>query len=181
MGDVSGAPQSDARTGDMSGNQRWVRMELALVLAEATGRRIGSIRQLTWTDFDFNARKVCWRAEADKKRKAGLVPMSQEFFEELKSFRVNLGGAFGGLLFPSPANSTRPVGREVFQHALSDATTHAKLPAVGGWHAFRRKWAQERKHHPLADVHRRLADGAGTARACLSSVIRPRMTPRCWP
>ena len=32
---------------------RWARMELALVLAEATGRRLGSIRQLRWEDIDF--------------------------------------------------------------------------------------------------------------------------------
>ena len=33
---------------------RWARMGLALVLAEATGSRLGSIRQLRWEDIDFS-------------------------------------------------------------------------------------------------------------------------------
>src|SRR5437764_3634085 len=33
---------------------RWVRMELALVLAEATGARIGAIRGLRWSDVAFD-------------------------------------------------------------------------------------------------------------------------------
>jgi hypothetical protein len=37
-------------------------------------------------------------------------------------------------------------------HSWLDAATHAKLPARGGWHSFRRKWASERKHYPQADV-----------------------------
>lgn len=31
----------------------WIRLELALVLAEATGWRIGAIRQLRWEDIDY--------------------------------------------------------------------------------------------------------------------------------
>jgi integrase len=44
-------------------------MELALVLAEATGRRLGSIRQLRWEDIDWTGGAIIWRAEADKKRR----------------------------------------------------------------------------------------------------------------
>lgn len=65
---------------------------------------------------------------------------------------MSLGGAFGGLVFPAPTNPAKPLGREIFQHALADAATHAKLPAVGAWHSLRRKWASEKKHHPQADV-----------------------------
>lgn len=134
--------------------QRWVRMELALVLAEATGRRIGSIRQLQWQDIDFATATILWRAAADKKRKEWLVPMPSKLLEEVKRFRIKLGGVFGGLIFPSPTNPNRPLGREVFQHALSRATQHAQLPELtgGGWHSLRRKWASERKHLPLVDV-----------------------------
>jgi integrase len=138
--------------GQKTGSQRWVRMEFALVLAEATGRRIGSIRQLAWSDIDFNASKIRWRAEADKKRKEWLVPMPPALLEEAKRFRMLLGGAFGGLVFPRSTDASKPLGREIFQHALRDATVRAELPNVGGWHCFRRKWASERKHHPQADV-----------------------------
>jgi integrase len=135
-------------------HQKWRRMEFALVLAEATGRRLGAIRHLVWPDFDFDAATIRWRAESDKKGKEWNVPMPPVLLEEVKGFRAKLGGAFGGLVFPSPFDPARPLGREVFQHALIDAETHAKLPKLdgGAWHALRRKWASERKHLPLVDV-----------------------------
>ena len=47
--------------------QRWLKTELALVLAEATGRRLGSIRALEWDDIDFERATIRWSAEADKR------------------------------------------------------------------------------------------------------------------
>ena len=44
---------------------RWVKMELALLLAKETGRRLSAIRQLRWADFDFEKQQVRWRAEFD--------------------------------------------------------------------------------------------------------------------
>jgi len=55
--------------------RKWLKLELALVLAEATGRRLGSFRQLRWNDIDFKTDTILWRAEADKKRKESRVPM----------------------------------------------------------------------------------------------------------
>lgn len=66
---------------DRTGKQRWISMELALVLAEATGRRIGSIRQLAWSDFDFEAARIRWRAETDKNRRGSGVPMPPALLE----------------------------------------------------------------------------------------------------
>lgn len=132
----------------------WVRMELALVLAEASGRRIGSIRQLRWDDFDFSAATVHWRADADKKRMDWTVPLPSTLLDEIKRYRVKLGGAFGGLVFPSKVDPTLPMPREVFQKALQQAEEHAALPKLDGslWHAYRRKWASERKHLSVTDV-----------------------------
>ncbi|MEX2109711.1 MAG: tyrosine-type recombinase/integrase [Gemmatimonadaceae bacterium] len=137
-----------------SKHQRWIRLELALVLAEATGRRIGSIRKLAWQDFDFERLTILWKAENDKKRKEWRVPMPPALAEEVTRFHVSLGGAFGGLVFPSATDLTKPLGREVFQHGLLEAERHAKIQKLdgGGWHALRRKWASERKHLPLVDV-----------------------------
>ena len=145
---------AEANVKDPARYQRWVRMELALVLAEATGRRLGSIRQLEWSDFDFEATTIRWRAESDKKRKEWVIPMPPALIEEVRRFRVKLGGAFGGLVFPSASDSAKPLGREVFQQALIAAETRAQLPKLdgGAWHALRRKWASERKHLPLVDV-----------------------------
>ncbi|MBA3645131.1 MAG: tyrosine-type recombinase/integrase [Gemmatimonadaceae bacterium] len=132
----------------------WGRMELALVLAEATGRRIGSIRQLRWDDFDFSAGTIHWRADADKKRVDWTVPVPSTLLDEIKRFRVKLGGAFGGLVFPSKADASFPMAREVFQKALQQAEEHAALAKLDGslWHAYRRKWASERKHLSVTDV-----------------------------
>ncbi|MDQ3516538.1 MAG: hypothetical protein M3403_07185 [Gemmatimonadota bacterium] len=47
-----------------------------------------------------------------------------------------------------------PRRREVVQKALAQAERHAGLAKLDGslWHAYRRKWASERKHLPLVDV-----------------------------
>lgn len=141
-------------TEDPAKHQDWLRLELALVLAEATGRRIGSIRQLRWEDFDFAVGTIRWRAEADKKRRESVVPVPASLLDEVRRFRPKLGGAFGGLLFPSRSDVEQPVRREVFQKALMRAEAHAKLPKLDGglWHCWRRKFASERKHFPLPDV-----------------------------
>ncbi len=51
--------------------RKWLKLEMTLVLAEATGRRLGSIRQLEWSDVDLNAETIHWRADTDKKGAAG--------------------------------------------------------------------------------------------------------------
>jgi integrase len=53
----------------------WLVAELALVLAEGTGRRIGSIEKLRWEDLDWAAQTIRWRAEFDKKRREAVVPI----------------------------------------------------------------------------------------------------------
>jgi integrase len=66
--------QLGAAAGSELERTRWAKMELALVLAEATGRRVGSIRQLRWEDIDFERSMIRWRAEADKKGREWVVP-----------------------------------------------------------------------------------------------------------
>ena len=133
---------------------KWLKLELALTLAEATGRRLGAIRQLKWDDIDFSQSTIRWRAETDKKGKEWIVPIPAELCEDLRSFRVRMGGAFGGLIFPSHADPTRAVSRDSFGHWLADAERRAKLPKLDGslWHAYRRAWATTRKHLPVVDV-----------------------------
>ena len=132
---------------------RWVKMELALVLAEATGRRLGSIRQLRWEDVDFERGTIRWRAEFDKKGKEWVVPMPASFAEKLKQFRKRLG-AISGWIFGGERKSDQPMDRHLFDKWLSVAEKKAELPKLAGglWHPYRRKWATERKHHSLKDV-----------------------------
>ncbi|MGH7358470.1 MAG: hypothetical protein ACREJR_06625 [Candidatus Rokuibacteriota bacterium] len=52
----------------------WHRLELALVLAEATGRRLGAIRGLRWADLAKDPPAITWRAEYDKRRREQAPP-----------------------------------------------------------------------------------------------------------
>ncbi len=121
---------------------------MALVIVEATGRHLGSVRQLQWTDFDFERDTVRWRAEADKKVKEWEIPLTPALRDKLKTVRVKLGGAFGGLLFPSPSNPATPLRCDVFGHWLRTAEKKAELPKLDGglWHPYPRAWATSRKH-----------------------------------
>ena len=132
---------------------RWARMEFALVLAERTGKRLGSIRQLRWEDFCFDRQVVVWRAEADKKGYSWQVPMPNDFFEIVKSYRREIG-AVAGFVFAAPNSCDGIMDRHLFNKWLRFAEKKAKLPKLDGslWHAYRRKWASERKHLPLKDV-----------------------------
>jgi integrase len=132
---------------------RWVRMEFALFLAEATGKRLGSIRQLRWEDFGFDRQVVYWRAEADKKGYKWEVPMPADFFETVKAFQREVG-AGPGFVFSAPKAADGIMDRHLFDKWLSRAEKKAKLKKLDGglWHAYRRKWAIERKHLPPKDV-----------------------------
>jgi integrase len=132
---------------------RWLRLELALVLVEATGRRLGSVRQLRWEDFDFSRETVRWRAEADKKGKEWLVPYPPALFDEIRRFQRAVG-AVGGWLFPAEKDPQRPMDRHLFDKWLTHAEKVADQPKLEGglWHPYRRKWATERKDWPLKDV-----------------------------
>ena len=131
----------------------WVRMEFALFLAEATGRRLGSIRALRWEDFEFDTCRVVWRSEADKKGVRWEVQMPERFFDDVRSFQRTLR-AVGGPVFAAPRSADGMMDRHLFDKWLSFAEKEAGLPKLTGglWHAYRRKWAIERKHLPLRDV-----------------------------
>jgi len=133
---------------------QWVRLELALVLAEATGARIGAIAGLRWSDIESSPPRIHWRAEFDKRGRDRTVPITPELLRELRGFQAKLGGGIGeGWLFPSKDGS-RPWPRELFGQKLIAAEQHAGLEHLRGglWHPLRRKWATERKDLPLVDV-----------------------------
>lgn len=134
--------------------RKWLKLELALVLAEATGRRLGSIRQLAWPDIDFTGNAIHWRAASDKMKKDWRVPMGEKLPGELKSFRERMGGAFGGLVFPSETDASVPLRRDVLGKWLLAAENKAGLPKLDGslWHAFRRGWVTSKKHLPAKDA-----------------------------
>lgn len=132
---------------------RWIKMELALVLAEATGRRLGAIRQLQWKDIDLESQTIRWRAESDKQGQEWIVPIPDALADELRAFRRQLG-AVGGWVFAAGRKPDQPMDRHLFNTWLTVAEEHAGLTKLEGglWHPYRRKWATERKHRPIKDV-----------------------------
>jgi integrase len=133
--------------------RRWASVDLALVLAEGTGRRLGAIRQLQWNDVDWDHKTIRWRAESDKKRREWVVPVPDVLLAELRRVQRHLG-VVGGLVFPSQRRPETPMSRHEFQLWLKAAEVRAGLPKLEGglWHPYRRKWATERKQLPITDV-----------------------------
>src|SRR5204863_7032546 len=70
------------------GRDRWKRWEMALVLAEATGARIGAISGVRWSDISFDRPEIKFRAEFDKRGPDRVVPISEALAEELRGFKV---------------------------------------------------------------------------------------------
>jgi integrase len=132
---------------------KWIRLELALVLAEGTGRRIGSIRQLRWSDISYDPPSICWRAEFDKKRREQVVPIPAGLASEIKAAQVCLAAVGEDWVFKQ-AYKNAPWAAAQCQELLRQAEKAAGLERLDGglWHAYRRKWATERKDLPLKDV-----------------------------
>lgn len=140
------APQASGRT-------RWTRFDLALVIAEATAARVGSVNGLRWSDIDEEQLTIRWDPTFHKRRRESVVPISNELAVELRRFRVQLGEVGNGWLFPRQSGE-KPWPREIFRQLWVRAEAHANLTHIPGgcWHTLRRKWAIEHKHLPPVDV-----------------------------
>lgn len=147
------ATKDVTRAAAKANRDKWVRVELFLVLLEATGRRSGSIRQLRWEDIDLNRAEITWRAENDKKRRKWIVPIPPSLVEELRGFQQKLGST-RGYVFPAQHNTREPARRDVLPRQLLAAERHAGLAKLDGGvcHPYRRKWATERKDRSMKDV-----------------------------
>jgi len=128
-------------------------------IVNGTGRRISAVLRLRYEDLRLDAEPygaICWPADTDKQGKEWLVPISPTVrgaIDRVVLERPGLGAAF---LFPSPKDRGQPVTYERVRAWLEKAERLAGLPKLRGsmWHAFRRKWATERKHLSVSDVAR---------------------------
>ena len=127
-----------------------------LVLVHETGHRISAVRHLRWSDVEFRSLtpRVTWRAAVDKVRHEHSTPLSQAAVNELQLLWKARRAIGDGLIFPSPADPSRPVSRHLVRDWWERIQKAAQLPVEPGrgWHSLRRKFATELKNAPLRDL-----------------------------
>jgi integrase len=146
---------------------------LLLALAWTTGRRVNALLHLTAADVLLDRASLVaafadagqddaiaaewsgglrWRAAWDKKGYETFSPLPAALRPHLASYMRDHGVIAGAWLFD--AGKGEPMNKGRAGYLLSRAERAAGLPRVtrGGWHAFRRGWAQRRKSMPVADV-----------------------------
>lgn len=127
-----------------------------LVLARDTGRRIGAITRLRYSDWlpDVGTcGAIRWRADSDKLGRTTVVPVTSDVRDVMEQIRRDRPGVGDAYLFPAP-KSAGPVKVPLCGRWLRRAEDLADLDHqhMGGWHAFRRAWATKRKDLSLKDV-----------------------------
>lgn len=127
------------------------RFHVALVLAHETGHRIGAIRKLLWSDIDFDAGTIRWRAEHEKNGYEHVTPMTGETRRAAQRARSEKPGVGETPLLPAPGNDAVPVSRYLVKDWWRRAEALAGLERVPGrgWHSLRRKFASDLMNEPL--------------------------------
>jgi integrase len=127
------------------GEQVSPHFNLALILAYETGRRIGSIRQLQWSDVDWKERRIRWRAETDKQGRETYTPLSDRALQELAKVRKNHPAIGDTWVLPSPTDPEKPCSRNLVRdwwYRAEDAAGLEHLPRTA-WHGFRRTFVTD--------------------------------------
>lgn len=128
-----------------------------LDIVNGTGRRLSAVCRLTYDDLRLGQGPhgaIRWSAATDKTGHESTVPVSQAVRGAIDRILRERPGAGASPLFPSPGDPARPMSRHLADKWLRRAEKLAGLEPQRGslWHAYRRKWATERKHHPDVDV-----------------------------
>jgi integrase len=128
-----------------------------LDIVNGTGRRISAVCRLTYDDLRLTTGPhgaIRWPAATDKTGHDSTVPVSGVVRGAIDRILRERPGAGASPLFPSPGDAARPMSRHLADKWLRRAEKLAGLEPQRGslWHAYRRKWATERKHHPDVDV-----------------------------
>lgn len=130
-------------------------MTTLLTVANGTGHRINSIRTLHWSDVDFDAGEIRWRAEFDKIGHEHRTPIMGDVREALLAERRRtLWIGSDGWVFPSPLKPEEPMSRHLVRDWWERTQAAAGLAKVRGrgWHSLRRKFATELKGTNLKDL-----------------------------
>jgi integrase len=100
------------------------------------------------------AQAIRWRGEFDKKGYETLAPIGAELRRELDAYLRRHPSVGEAWLFEYSLHPGQALPRNAAKWRLAQAEKLAKLPHLehGGWHAFRRAWASQRRHLPVQDV-----------------------------
>jgi integrase len=128
-----------------------------LDLANGTGRRISAILALRRRDVKLNVGpcgSICWPADTDKMKREWTVPISPAVRAAIDRILTERANEEDDFLFPGIKDASKPVGIELAASWLLEAEGIAKVEKQTGslFHAYRRKWATDRKGMPTADV-----------------------------
>jgi hypothetical protein len=131
-----------------------------LDIANGTARRITAICGLRYLDVSTVAMDdaphgtIRFPRETDKEGREWLCAMTPTVRAAVDRVLRERPGIGTALMFPSPADPSAPVSKDLASEWLLEAEALATLPKLKGgvWHPYRRKWATARKHHPLKDV-----------------------------
>ena len=127
------------------------RFRVALVLAHETGHRIDAIRQLRWSDIDFEGGVVRWRAEHEKSGYEHRTPVTAEALAVFREARTRNPETGDTVVLPSPKYRSRCVSCSWTQRWWEKAVALAGLESKRGrgWHSLRRKFASDLMDQPL--------------------------------
>ncbi len=126
-------------------------------IAMDTGRRLTPICQLRYSDLRLSEGrhgKIHWPGETDKENREWSAPLAPIARAAIDRVLLDRPGVGSGYLFPSPTDPAEPLSRYLADDWLREAEKRAKLEPQKGslWHAYRRKWASERKDMSIKDV-----------------------------
>lgn len=153
------------------------RLEVLLVLAWETGRRINALLHLRASDILLSPDAISrafaeegkpeeegqaeawqhairWRAEWDKMGYLGFSPLNQAARSALTAYLHKRPVVGEGFVFPGNGDPSEALNKQSAGYYLRKAEKLAGLTPQkqGGWHAFRRAWATRRKGLPVQDV-----------------------------
>ncbi len=130
------------------------RIELAFVLANETGHRLGAIRHLRWSDVDLEGARIRWRARHDKIGFEHVTPMSSVLHEVLVKAQRSVAAIGDAWVLPASRNASRPCPKGTLDKWFAEAARRAKveLPRGARWHSIRRKFATELQDMTLRNL-----------------------------
>lgn len=153
---VSDRVTMEVRWNGKTREQRSYLSEL-LEIVNGTGRRISAVcslryRNLRLAEGPYGA--IHWPADTDKTGRESVVPIGPDVRAAIDRVLRERPGIGEAPLFPAPESPSKPIRYELASDCLREAEELAEVEPHDGrlWHAYRRKWATERKHLPVQDV-----------------------------